>query len=245
MRRWLKLTLVQAKLFAREPVALFFTIFFPLAMLLLFGAIFGNQPRQNFGGYGYIDSQVPGLTAIIIGTVGLLSIPIATATARERQILRRFQATPLPVGTLLAADVATHFVTTLLGMGILIVAAKLVFGLRFGGSILQVLLGVSLASIAFFAIGYVLASVTKTARTAQVIGQIIFFPSMFLSGATFPLGMMPEGIQRVSQFLPMTHVVHLLQQLWFGNGWDGIAVIVLAAMAIVGVVASIRLFRWE
>lgn len=245
MRRWLKLTQVQAKLFLREPVALFFTIFFPLAMLLLFGAIFGNEPRQQFGGFGYIDSQVPGLTAIIIGTVGLISIPIAVATARERKVLRRFKATPLPVGTLIGADVATHFVVTLIGMVILIVAALAIFGLRFGGSPLQVFLGVSLSSIAFFAIGYVLASVASTARTAQVLGQIIFFPSMFLSGATFPLQMMPEGVRAVSQFLPMTHVVRLLQQLWYGNPWDLKAVAVLGAMTVVGVVLSIRLFRWE
>ena len=167
------------------------------------------------------------------------------ATARQQQVLRRFKATPLPIGTLIGADVTTHFVTTILGMIVLIVAALVVFGLRFGGSPVQVFAGLSLSSIAFFALGYVLASIAPTARTAQVIGQIIFFPSMFLSGATFPLPMMPAGVRAVAEFLPMTHVVRLLQQLWYGNGWDGTALIVLGAMTVVGVALSIRLFRWE
>ena len=43
----------------------------------------------------------------------------------------------------------------------------------------------------------------------------------------------------------MTHVVRLLQQLWYGNGWDGTALAVIGGMTVVGVVLSIRLFRWE
>ncbi|VAW30130.1 hypothetical protein MNBD_CHLOROFLEXI01-3545 [hydrothermal vent metagenome] len=83
MRSFLKLTFVQLKLFTREPAAFFFTLIFPLLLLVMFGLIFGNDPlpaEAGFGiaGYGYIDTVVPALTALIIGTVALLGLPVTT-----------------------------------------------------------------------------------------------------------------------------------------------------------------------
>lgn len=246
MNSYLKLTQVQFKLFGREPVALFFTIAFPLLLLLLFGAIFGNEIDSQYGGeFGYIDAQVPGLTAIIIGTVGLLSIPIATATAREQKILRRYKATPMRPAVYLAADISVNVFVALLGLCLLIVAALLIFDLRFGGNWFYVFLGFMLSTLSFASVGYVVASLAATSRIAQVVGQAIFFPMMFLSGATLPLEIMPEWVQSVSQWLPLTQVVILLQDLWFGQGWNSTAVLVLTGMLVVGTAVSTRIFRWE
>ena len=94
---YLKLTWMQIKLFSREPIALFFTLIFPLLLLLLFGAIFGNEPDPLYGGFGYIDAQVPGITALIIGTIisamiaeRTMSIRPANATAILKKSLRFF-----------------------------------------------------------------------------------------------------------------------------------------------------------
>ena len=245
MRHIAKLGLIQLKLFAREPVALFFTLAFPLLLLFLFGMIWGNEPKPSFGGYGYIDAEVPGLIAIILGTVGLIGIPVTTATAREQKVLRRFKASPLPSSAFLAADIAVHFSISAVGLVMLVLAAKWAFQLRFDGSWLQVAVGFSLSALAFFAVGYTLASVAKTGRIAQVLGQVVFFPMMFLSGATIPLVVMPESVQRISKALPLTQVVLMLQDLWFGRGWNLTAVAVLTSMLIVGSVSSTLLFRWE
>lgn len=246
MQSYLKLTWTQLKLFAREPVALFFTLAFPLLLLLLFGAIFGNEIDPLYGGqFGYIDAQVPGLTGLIIGTVGLMTIPIATATAREQKILRRYKATPMRPITYLAADITVHVLTALIGLFVLIVAALLIFDLRFGGNWFYVLAGFLLSALAFAAVGYVIASLSPTGRIAQVMGQVIFFPMMFLSGATLPLDIMPEGVLAVSDWLPLTHVVKLLQDLWFGQGWNMPSVLMLLVMMAVGTAVSIYTFRWE
>ncbi len=247
MNSFLKLTKTNLKLFSREPVALFFTIAFPLMLLLLFGAMFGNDPDPRYGNgtFGYIDSYIPALAAIVIGTVALQSIPISTATQREQKILRRFKATPMPSSTYILADVVSNFLVSLVGMVVLIIFAKLIFNLRFGGSILNIALGYIVAAVSFIAIGYVIASVAPTSRIAQAIGSVIYFPMMFLSGAAFPLQMMPDGIQRVANLLPMTHMVKLLQELWFGIGWNQSSLIVLVVMLVVGAVISIFVFRWE
>jgi ABC-2 type transport system permease protein len=95
MRGFWKLTLMELKLFLREPTAAFFTLAFPLMLLFLFGSIYGNEPTPFFGGYGSVDVSVPGYTALIIGTSGLLTLAITMASYREHGVLRRLKATPL------------------------------------------------------------------------------------------------------------------------------------------------------
>ena len=72
-------------------------------------------------------------------------------------------------------------------------------------------------------------------------------PQIFLSGATIPMEVMPEGIRQVSRALPLTHVVEFLQGLWFGDTWGNhlVAVAVLVGMLVVGTILSAKTFRWE
>ena len=246
MKSYLNLTWMQFKLLTREPIALFFTIAFPLLFLLLLGTIFGNEIDPQYSNrFGYIDAEVPGLAALIIGTVGLMTIPTATSTARELKILRRYQATPMRPVLYLAADITVHVLNAIIGLIILIVVALFLFDLRFGGNWFSVLAAVVLSALAFSAVGYLIAGLSPTGRVAQIIGQVLFFPMMFLSGVAFPPEIMPEGVKAFSNWLPMTQVVKLLQDLWFGNGWNSTALLMLSAMLIVGTALSAKVFRWE
>jgi len=247
MRSLWKLTLVEAKLYLREPVATFFTLIFPLMMLFIFGSIYGNEPTPYFGGRGSVDVSVPAYAAMIIATVGLLSIAISIAVYREKGILRRYRATPLRPRTILVAEVLVNFAITLLGIILLVAAAKVVYNLHFEGDPLSVLVGFTLAALSFFSMGFIIAGLAPTARVAQVVGMVLFYPMLFLSGATIPLQELPEAIRSFSKFLPLTHVVTLLQGLWFGEPWSDhlTEVAVLVGILVAGAVAMAWTFRWE
>ncbi|MFQ5676051.1 MAG: ABC transporter permease [bacterium] len=247
MRGLIKLSLIETKLFLREPMAAFFTLVFPLMMLFLFGSIYGNKPTPFFGGYGSVDMSVPAYTAMIIATSGLLGLTISIATYREMGILRRLKATPLHPQTILTAHVAMIFLMTALGMLLLIIAAKIVYNLRFDGNPLNVFLAFLLSSLSFFSLGFILSGLTPTARSAQVIAMVLFYPMLFLSGAAIPREVLPETIRQVAQALPLTHVVNLLRGLWIGDGWGMHLkeVAVLSGMLIAGVAISAKTFRWE
>jgi ABC-2 type transport system permease protein len=136
---------------------------------------------------------------------------------------------------------------TTLGMVLLIFAGKLVYHMQFNGNALSVLAGFTLSSLSFFAIGFVLAGLMPTARTAQVVGMVILYPMLFLSGAGFPRELLPEAIKKISAFLPLTYVVNLLRGLWTGEAWSGhvTEVVVLAAILVMCIVISVKTFRWE
>jgi ABC-2 type transport system permease protein len=247
MRSLWKMTLTELKLYLREPIAAFFTLVFPVMLLLIFGSIYGNEPEELFGGRGTVDMSVPAYMAMIIGTVGMLSTSINVATSRELGILRRYRATPLRPWVILVATVVVNFVMTFLGTVLLIVVARLLYELRFEGDALGVLAGFVLSALSFFSLGFVIAGLAPTARVAQVAGMLIFYPMLFLSGAGMPKEIMPEGVRTISSYLPLTHVVDLLQGMWFGEPWaDHLGeVAILAAVLVVGSAVAARVFRWE
>jgi ABC-2 type transport system permease protein len=247
MKSLLKMTWMETKLFLREPIGAFFTLAFPLMMLFLFGSIYGNEPTPLFNGRGTIDISVPAYTAMIIATTGLLGLTITMAAYRENGVLRRLRTTSVSPFVVLAAQVIVLFLMTTLGMLLLIIAGKLVYHLRFEGNALSVLVGFMLCSLSFFALGFVLAGLMPTARTAQVVGMVLLYPMLFLSGAGFPRELLPEAINKVSTFLPLTYVVNLLRGLWTGEPWGNhlLDVGVLAGILVLGVVISVFTFRWE
>ena len=249
MRGLWKLTVMQFKLYLREPAAFFFSLAYPALLLLLFGFIYGNEPAPEFWGrnFGTVDASVPAYTGIIIGTVAFMGIPIETAVNRESGVLRRYRATPMRPLTYLAASIVVYMVVALLGMTLLILIGQLVFGLRFAGLWSSVLAAFILCSLAFYSLGYLIASLAPTARIAQTVGMVIFFPIMFLSGAGMPLQLLPENMRQISNYLPLTYLVRLIQGLWFGDPWRDLwlPTLVMVGLLLIGSVVSARIFRWE
>jgi ABC-2 type transport system permease protein len=247
MRGFTKLTATALKLYLREPLAAFFTMAFPVLLLVLFGSIYGNEPSPMFGGHGPMDVSMPNYTGLILGTVGLLSIPITTAGYREQGILRRFRATPMRPQIYIAADVITNLLMTISGILLLLLVGWALYRVQFEGSFLSYLAAVVLGCLAMFSLGYLIASLAPGARLAQVAGMVIFYPMMFLSGAGMPIETLSESIRKISAFLPLTYAVNLLRGMWFGEAWSAhitdVAVL-LAMIVVVGGLAS-RLFRWD
>lgn len=247
MRGLFTFTWTQAKLYLREPLATFFTIFFAPLFLIVFGVIYGNEPSDTFGGLGSMDVTVPAYLGIIIVTVGLIGLPIQTSVNRELGILRRYRVTPLQPLTYFVADVVTYWAMALVGLILLVVVGTLLYDVRFEGNILSVLAGFTLSTLAFLAIGFVIASLAPSARVAQTVGMVISYPMMFLCGATIPLELLPSSVHRIADFLPLTYVVKLMRGLWEGESWIdlGLEVGVLAAVLLICGGISARLFRWE
>jgi ABC-2 type transport system permease protein len=240
------MTWVELKLFLREPAAVFFTLAFPVMVLLLFSSLFGNEPVQGFPDLKSVDVMAPAYTGMVIGTTALLGLPIILAGYRQQGILRRLRATPLHPAMILAAQVLVNLLMTIVGISILIVTAYFVYDLRLPDAPVSVTLAFIIATLSFFALGFVLAGMAPSARTAQILGQVIFFPMFFLSGAAgIPREMFPDTLHRISDFLPLTYVVDLIQDLWIKGSWNLTALAVLLGLLIVSVAISARTFRWE
>ncbi len=206
-----------------------------------------TNPHRSPAARGRSTLLIPALTAMIIGITGLMSITITMATYRENGILRRLRTTPVSPLVVMAAQVIVVFAMTCLGMLLLVAAGKLVYHVRFEGNAFSMLAGFILSSLSFFGIGFILAGIMPTARTAQIVAMVLLYPMLILSGAAWPRELMPATVQKVSAFLPLTYVVNLLRGLWIGEPWGNhlLDVGVLAGMLLLGIIVSAKTFRWE
>src|SRR5512138_562685 len=120
MKSLLKMTWMEAKLFLREPASAFFSLIFPLLMLLIFGTIYGSGPAVPGTGSTReaIGNLIPGFTAMIIGMIGLMPVTITMATYRENGVLRRLRTTPVSPLIVMTAQVIVVFIMT--GLGVLL-----------------------------------------------------------------------------------------------------------------------------
>lgn len=232
-------------LFLREPAAVFFTLAFPLMILLIFGTVFGNSPTAEYDGYGSVDVSIQGYIAMVIGTVTLIGLPVTIAAYREFGILRRLRATPLSAAGVVIAHVVVNAVFAVIGVVLLVIAARLIYDVQLPRLPIGVAAAWTLSFLAFCAVGFLLAGLFSTARTAQAVGSAIYFPQLFLSGAALPRIMFPETLKDWTEPLPMTQTVTLLYDLWLGEGWDLSAVAILSGVTVVAGVLGTRFFRWE
>jgi ABC-2 type transport system permease protein len=241
-----KLAIVELRLYLRDPSAFFFTLIFPLMLMMLFGSIWGNDPFPGET-FGYIDFSVSAFIGMVILTSGVMGLTTNLSAYRERGILRRFRATPLTPVSILMAQVVAVFTVTIGGVILLLIAGIVVFDLHFWGTLPEVIFAFVLSALSISALGFIPASLAPTSRSGAVMANIIYFPMLFLSGAALPLHMLPPFLQTFAQVLPLTHVIKLLQGLWLGGHlWDyPIQLAVLTGVLICGILISARFFRWE
>jgi ABC-2 type transport system permease protein len=190
--------------------------------------------------------SVPAYVALVVAVSGLMSFPLGMVEYRSRGFLRRLKATPAQPGLFLAAQVIVNTVISVLGIGLLIGVGFVAFDLHapahpwaFAGIAL-------LSAAAMFGLGMVIASLAATEQTALVIANLIYFPMIFLTGATVPLTLMPDAMRTISDALPLTYAVEALQWAWVGGG-ESITVALYVLGGTVAVSAAIAgwLFRWE
>ena len=247
MRGFLQLASTDLRLYMREPVAIFFTIAFAPFLIVINGVIFGNKPSPISGGVGSMDVAMPAYAAMVLCIIGFMAIPVNISTHRESGVLRRFRSTPLRPMTFIAADVTCNLLMAFVGILVLVVAGWIFYRTTFDGSVVIVGIAIVLCALSMFSIGYLIAAVAPNPRIANIVGLLILYPMMFLSGVFIPPEAMPESVQRISQFLPLKYAVELLRGLWFGEPWSDflLATAVLLGVMVLCTALATRFFRWE
>jgi ABC-2 type transport system permease protein len=98
---------------------------------------------------------------------------------------------------------------------------------------------------AFGGIGLLLATVVRSSRSAQGIGLLLFFAMWLISGTGPPRAVLPSGLRDVGGVLPLSRLVTAVQDPWFGFGWSGTDLAVLAAYALGAGAPALWFFRWD
>lgn len=190
---------------------------------------------------------VPSILAMALMQLGIFAA-IPLVQQREKLILKRLNATPLPrwalVGSNIAVRLAIAAAQTVLILGI----GVAVLGVQITGNWLAIVGFVALGALTFTSIGYVIASFARTEEAANGMTSVIQFPLMFLSGIFFPLEIMPDWLRGVATFMPLTYLGDALRQTMVaGSPFQPLPVdaLVLAGWLVVTLGISARYFRWQ
>ena len=248
---WLRsfgaLWIVECKLFLRQPTAAFFTFVLPLFFFVLFGSIFGEVPLWDRPGVRYIDFYAPALMAAYIGQTGLVNFTNSLSEYRLLGILKRYVVSPLSLGFYFCVHITMQTIIFTISALSLFVVAEGVFDLHFRGHLVVVLLVGMICIACFFALGFLVNSISKSTRSTQALCQFLFLTMFFMSGATFPRQMFPDWLRILSWGSPLTHVVTTFSGVWLG---DPISQYVKSLLFIIGITVlsyliSTRTFKWE
>jgi ABC-2 type transport system permease protein len=246
LRGFWKLTWVEAKIFAREPMGFVGTLLMPVLVFIALGRAFGAAKPVATPPID-MPFNVAILAAILIALSAVQSLVAIISIYREGGILKRLRSTPLSPVTILGAHVVVKLVFTVISLSLLMLAGRRLFPGVMQVNVLSFTLAVLLSTFSILSLGFVLASIVPTARFAQPIGAAVLYPMLALSGLFYPIARFPRALQLLASLLPTTHAVALLQGVWDGSGWGAhwVNVVALFALFAAYTALSTKVFRWE
>ena len=196
----------------------------------------------------YVDFLLPGVILMGFFVTGLFGVPGSILFARDRQILRRYWVTPLTVPRYLAGFSLGHLALCVIQFFFLYLLGRYALGASLRFDSLGPIAFLLLSSLTFLSIGFLVASLAKTANSGMAIANIMNMPMMFLGGLFFPIGGLPPVLKAIVLANPLTYLADGLRvSLGTGTGTVStpLAIAVpLAWIALCFVVASRRL-RWD
>jgi ABC-2 type transport system permease protein len=190
---------------------------------------------------------VPSILAMALMQLGVFAA-IPLVQQREKGILKRLNATPLPRWTLVGSNVVVRLLIAATQAVIIIGIGMAVLGVEVVGNWLLIAGFVALGALTFTSVGYVIASFARTEEAATGLTSVVQFPLMFLSGIFFPLEVMPEWLRGVATFMPLTYLGDALRQTMVGGAPFAplpLDAVILGGWLVVTLAISARFFRWQ
>jgi ABC-2 type transport system permease protein len=240
MNAALRLMRAEFTLTLRDPLVLTFVLVFPIVTMLIIGGAFGTEPDVAFAGQNPSHWYVASYFTVVIAATGLVMLPVHLASYRERGVLRRFAAAGFPRWSFAIAELVLGLVTIAVAGVLLLAVAAPVYGIPAVHDLGRVALGLLFGSIGFVSIGVLLGTLLPSARAAQAVGLMLFFPSFLLGSGGPPPHVMGAVLRHVGDALPLTWVTTSIRQPWLGIGTPTGTLVEVIALAVVATAVAAR-----
>jgi len=227
----------------RDRSVLFFSYIFPLVFFFPFAQLFGGKQSPA------VMAQVIAMV-LIIGILGngFFGAGMRAVQDRETNVLRRFKVAPINAGPIIVASMVSGLVAFLPTVFLFLFFARVMYHMPIPHNLLSLIVFVCIGVVSFRSIGMIIAAVVNSAQEMGILTQILYLPMLFMSGATFPVSIMPVWIQTIAQFLPATYLYQGMQSIMIAGENLANNVVSVAALLITLAVAlfvGVKLFRWE
>jgi ABC-2 type transport system permease protein len=236
------------KVFWRNPASVFFTVAFPVILLLIFATVFGGKTVDVRGGIKTTAYYVPAIITLAVFSATMQSLAMSLVIAREDGRLKRGRGTPMPAWVFIAGRVGNSIVTAVIMLVLLALIGGLAYGVHFPwGRIPEILLILAVGAASFSCLGIALTAAIPTQDAAAPIVNFLLLPLYFLSGVFIPDDQLPSGIIHFADIFPIRHFFLAFFDAYVPGAahviaWDHL--LIVAIWGVGGLLLAIRYFRW-
>ena len=194
----------------------------------------------------YVDFLIPGLVGFAILVNPMFSLVNISSEYKKTKIFKQLSLTPLTKYEWLTSKIMWYIVLSAVSFVLMVAVGVLVYGAHVTLTVWLIPFLI-LGPFLFASLGMLVGTITKNPETAGVIGNIVTFPMMFLSGTFFPISIMPTYLQTIAHVLPLFYVIEGLNNVMvYGNITGALIDIgVIVIIAVVIFVAAVRIFKWR
>jgi ABC-2 type transport system permease protein len=239
----------EQKQFWRNPAAAAFTFAFPIMFLVIFMAINGgNQVSVSNGRVHFAQYYVPAIIAFGLISACYTNLAFTLSINRENGILKRLRGTPLAPGAYMSGVVSSVIVIALILTLLTTAMGLLFYHVTFPNRYLGLVVTVAAAGFCFSALGTAVSTFVPNEDAAPAIINFILFPLLFISG-TFGSIKNSSVLAQIANIFPIRHLILLLVAVFnpriSGSGISLTNLGMLLLWGVIGIVISLRRFRWE
>jgi ABC-2 type transport system permease protein len=234
-----RLVTAEIRLMLRDPLSLTFVLVFPIVSMLIIGGSFGTKPDDAFPvnpSHWYVASYF----SVVIGSTGLIMLPVHIASYRERGVMRRFAAAGFPRWSFSLAQLVVGVASIAVAGALLLAVAAPVYGVPHVQDPVRVAAGVVAGAVAFVSLGVLLGTVLPSARAAQAIGMLLFFPSFLLGVGGPPPSVMAPVLREIAERLPLALATNAIRDPWLGLGHATGSLVTISVIAVVAAALAAR-----
>ncbi|MEM7587263.1 MAG: ABC transporter permease [Acidobacteriota bacterium] len=154
---------------------------------------------------------VPGLLGVILTMTLVMITGMALTREVEQGTMENLLALPARPTEVMIGKIIPYMMIGAVQTIVILVAARLMFGVPFVGSLWILLLGITIFVIANLAMGITFSTLAKSQLQAMQLTFFFFLPSLLLSGFMFPFRGMPVWAQTVGEVFPLTHFLRVVR----------------------------------
>lgn len=201
--------------------------------------------------YKMIDFYLPGMIGFSLIGSAVFGVAFVFFAFRETLVLKRLFSTPIKRTYIVMGESIARIIFLLTTAVVLIVFGTYFYHFRLANGIstfLEMLVLCFLGIVVFMGFGYIISGIAKNQNVIPVYANLFMFPQYFLSGTFFPKSALPQGLQPIIKFLPLTAVNDALRKISFeGSHLTGVGseILVLLGWCVVVYFIAVKVFKWE
>ena len=158
-----------------------------------------------------------GMLALTVAQAGFWDVAFAVKTELDAGTLEPAWLTPTRRETFVIGQTISGMIMAAVTTAVLVLVGVLVFGASLVPQLAIAIPVLALTSVGVMGIGYLIAAIVLRMRDANFFVDAADFVFVGLSGAAFPIIVLPEAVRWISYLLPTTHALDLVRVAALGT----------------------------